>query len=204
MNADGIYGPRTDAALSNSASPALALLKRELGLSVAPAVQAGGNWTFIPQSELDAGVAAAVAEFGSPVEEFLRLLIRMENRPAPGGVLTKFDQTYKGVAQFGAPTWELGTAAGKYPKAGSYENVRDTTTSLKLAAWFFLDNGRIYDAYRRRRGMAARYDARLGYLFHQQGSPAAITFLDSGKLEYPAQSAESIALFRAMRSEVVV
>lgn len=197
--ADGIVGPRTMAAIAKTSSPAVKAAVKEF--DVKEQVRDSGNRVFIPQAQLDSAIRAAVARFGQKVEPFLRLMVKLENYPGPGGVFTTYDGKYKGVAQFAAATWALGAA--RLPEVGTYENVRDVDTSMLLAAWYYIDHEAAFARFRRRSGAQGDFSPELGYLYHQQGAPAAEEFLRTGVLRHPRQSNQSIAILKAVRGSVM-
>lgn len=198
--ADGIVGPRTMAAIEASSSPAVKAAAKEFKVEQ-PSSGQGANRVFVSQAQLDSAIRAAVARFGKKVEPFLRLMVKLENFPAPGGVFTTYHGTYKGVAQFGADAWRRGAA--RLPEVGAYENVRDVDKSMLLAAWYYIDHEAAFARFRRRSGAQGDFGPALGYLYHQQGAPAAEEFLETGKLRYPRQSNQSIAILNAVRGAVM-
>lgn len=197
--ADGIVGPRTMAALAETRSASAKAAAKEF--NVKQPSQEQGNRVFVPQAQLDSAIRAAVARFGRKVEPFLQLMVKLENFPGPGGVFTTYDQTFKGVAQFGADTWSRGAA--RLPEVGAYENVRDVEKSMLLAAWYYIDHEAAFARFRRRSGAQGDFSPELGYLYHQQGAPAAEEFLRTGVLRYPRQSNQSVAILKAVRGSVM-
>lgn len=193
---DGVFGPRSQAALEAYGTPTIRQVKAEYGIADAqPAVQPSDR-VFVSQAELDAAVAAASKRFPG-TEAFLRLMITLENYPAPGGVYTSYAGTFKGVPQFSAATWNLGMK--QFPEVGSYENVRDVNKSILLAAWYAVDHERAFSRYKRRTGAQGNYSPEIAYLYHQQGQPDAETYLRTGRVVHPRQSSKSLAVLRSAR-----
>lgn len=199
--ADGIVGPRTIAAIKASASPAVKQAVSEFKIDTAAKEAKASNRVFVSDAQLTAAIRSAVKRFGPKVEPFLQLMVKLENFPAPGGVFTTYDGTFKGVAQFGADTWRLGAA--KLPEVGAYENVRQVDKSMLLAAWYYIDHEAAFARFRRRSGAQGEFSPELGYLYHQQGMSAAEEFLRTGKLRYPRQSNQSVAILHAVRGAVM-
>lgn len=197
---DGIIGPRTLAAISSSKSAAVKAAAKEFKLDE-PAPSTNPDRVFVSKAQIDEAIRGAVAKFGAKVEPFLRLMVRLENFPAPGGVFTTYTGTFRGVAQFGADTWRRGAA--RLPEVGAYENVRDVNKSMLLAAWYYVDHEAAFARFRRRSGAQGDFSPELGYLYHQQGGPAAEEFLETGKLRYPRQSDQSVAILTAVRDSVM-
>lgn len=196
---DGIFGSVTTAALQSKGSTTLKSLVSELGLKPQAIAQSSNRWVFIPDDEIEDAIKQAVKRFPQS-EKFLRMMVKFEARPGPGGVFTTFDSTFKGIAQFAQTTWNLGSK--RLPEVGPFDNVHDTAKSMLLAAWYFMDHQSIYEAFRRKRGLSTPYNAELGYLYHQQGAVAAERFLVSGTLMYPGQSSASVAMLTSLRNKV--
>lgn len=193
---DGAFGPRSQTALEAYGTPTIRQVKAEYGIADAqPAVQPSDR-VFVPQAELDAAVAAASKRFPG-TEAFLRLMITLENYPAPGGVYTSYAGTFKGVPQFSSSTWNLGIK--QFPEVGGYENVRDVNKAVLLAAWYAADHERAYSRYKRRTGAPGEYSPEIAYLYHQQGQPDAETYLRTGRVVNPKQSSKSLAVLRSAR-----
>lgn len=196
---DGELGVVTKQAIANSGSQEL--FSRILKEFDRPSVKPREDMAFVSNSELNAAIAVAVARFGSEVEPFLRLMIKMENYPASDGVRTSFDGKFKGVGQFASETWALGAA--KFPIVGSYVNVVSTEKSVLLAAWYYVDHKAAYATLRKTMPLSSGYTPEIAYLFHQQGAPAARSFLKTGRLVYPKQSSRSVALFASLHQSLV-
>lgn len=198
--ADGLLGPRTMAALASSKSSAIRTVVEEFNIKHKE--PESSSRVFVPDSLIEQSIDVAAKRFGQKVVPFLRLMVELENIPAPGGVFTTYDGTFKGIGQFGADTWRLGVA--KFPEVGAYDNVRDVEKSMLLAAWYYLDHEAAFARFRRRSGAQGDFGPALGYLYHQQGSSAAESYLQTGVLRYPRQSNKSIAVMRAVRGSVMV
>lgn len=195
---DGVFGPRSQAAFEQFATPTIRTVKNEYKIpDAAVTPQPATDRVFVSQAELDRGIAAAVKRFPD-TEAFLRLMLTLENYPAPGGVYTSYAGKFKGVAQFSETTWDLGRR--QFPEVGPYENVRDVGISLLLAAWYATDHKAAYGRLKRAGGVSGNYSPEIAYLYHQQGSSAAETYLRTGKVVYPKQSSKSIAVLHAARN----
>lgn len=194
---DGVFGPRSQAAFEQFATPTIRTVKDEYRIPDADVTpQPATDRVFVSQAELDRGIAAAARRFPG-TEAFLRLMLTLENYPAPGGVYTSYTGKFKGVAQFSEATWNLGRR--QLPEVGSYENVRGVATSLLLAAWYATDHKAAYGRLKSARVVSGNYSPEIAYLYHQQGSSAAEAYLRTGRVVYPKQSSKSIAVLQAAR-----
>lgn len=104
------------------------------------------------------------------------------------------DQKYKGIGQFSSYSWNLILSA--YPEmleGKGYEFVGDPRASVLATLAYIVDSRKVHKA---RYGEDILNDNKLIYLYHQQGAPGAKSYLETGKLSAPVQSAASVALFK--------
>lgn len=197
LRVDGVFGPLTTQAVNNE--PLLGQLAERVDLGAIRAPSMNTNRVAVSRQTLDAGIAAAVKRFGPEVRDFLEFMVKVENYPDPvsGGVFTTLGGTFQGVAQFSKDTWTRGAA--RIPEVGSYANVSDAGKSLMLAAWYWRDHKDIFRAHAQKLGLKFAYSPVVAYLYHQQGASAALSFLKTGKLQYPRQSRLTVAAFNNLR-----
>lgn len=201
LSVDGFVGNETRKAVAASSSPSVAALQSEFGmLFTAPVTQSGRK--FVPQAELDGAIEIAAAKYGQDVVPYLRLMVKLENFPAESGVYTKFDGTFRGVAQFGESTWD-DVRSRLDDSIGPFSNVTSTEKSMVAAAAYWASNRALYQKLARKQSWGETFSPQLGYLFHQQGAGGAEHFLRTGSLMFPKQSADSVAVMSAARRMVV-
>jgi hypothetical protein len=70
-------------------------------------------------------------------------------------------------------------------------------SSMLAAALLYEENKRVFEA----QFPHANYTDEIAYLYHQQGSTSARTFLETGVLLYPKQSKKSLDLFSQVKMD---
>lgn len=140
-------------------------------------------------SELISEVSSGNSEY----EQYLELMVELENKITPQGVFVEYAGTFKGIAQFNRETWvSLG--------GPSFEEVVDTKVSLQQALKLYLDN---QSSFRTIFGPGPKYTKEIAYLYHNQGASSAARFLDVGVLTYPGQSNHALMVFDFAKSAFV-
>lgn len=207
LKIDGLWGPRTAQAVTALSADDQALLLTAVKHGrphLAPLIKdsLGRQGTkrephFIPWGELTSLAGRVQQELGVP-SSYLLLMLRLENKTNEAGVYPEYEGTFQGVAQFNRATWNgLRTKYAAFELPPYTQGVTDTLASLRAAAILYKDNNY---SFQRDFPNGALYSDGIAYLYHQQGASAAKRFLTSGRLMYPDQSAQSKALFAAVRS----
>lgn len=194
VSADGILGTETQRALAGiqaSGNPITELMMKALPESTP--VTSGR--VFVSNEAVNSAVASAVSITSAPVS-YLRAVIERENFRVSGGYETTLSGNFRGLGQFNAATWNgIRSQTVSLP---SYElGVKDPVASVLATAYLYMDNKRQFDnAFPRK-----RFTDEIAYLYHNQGGPAAASFLRTGTLVYPKQSAKALATFQLARTQ---
>jgi len=194
VRADGVLGDQTREALAKieaSGNPITANMMKALP----EAPQVGPGRLFVPNDVVNRAVASAASLTGVPVS-YLRQTVVNENFPAAGGFETTQTGNFRGLGQFNAATWN--GIRKQIVSLPPYEvGSKDPMSSVLAIAYLYLDNKRQFAATFPR----GKYGDEIAYLYHNQGGPAAASFLRTGKLVYPKQSAKALATFTLARTQ---
>lgn len=192
VRADGILGPKTQAAITQ-APPAVSRLVESMQSTYAALTPK--DLAFIKDEDLTLLIASASKATGCPVS-YLRTSVALENiRDDRGGYRTTLTGTFRGLGQFNQVTWngvsKLGDI-GNWPTSAEPNH----TGSVKAMCLLYLDNKRAFLA----QFPKGRYTDEVAYLYHNQGSYGATSYLRTGILLAPEQSSQALRTLRIARA----
>lgn len=191
--ADGVIGPRTDAAISSLTGQDRALVE-SLKARVAKSSQRPG-WMFVSYATARNAVDAAHAETGAPLS-YLAKILPIENVEVQGGYETTTSGTFRGLGQFNEQTWN-GLRRLGHPLPPFSEGAVKPDVAMKAVGYLYKENRRSHVAS----FPGSEFTDELGYLYHNQGAPAAQRYLRTGQLVYPKQSEHALSVAASARSQ---
>lgn len=192
---DGVAGPKTRAAvLKHSADDLVSAVTGRFPLP-------SNGRVFVPEQQIEAAIRDTVLRYSDVPSTYLRLVVRLENYPALGGVETTFGGKYQGLGQFGQAAWD-DVRDNEDPTLGSYEKgVRDVNLSIRaIAGYHRLNRRRVRNAAPKL--YARGYSDELAYLAHNQGAGGAARLFAGGGIE-GEQSAEARRLIQRVIGKTV-
>lgn len=195
VSADGIIGPQTRAAVSSLTGQDRALVEA-LESRVAPPSQRPG-WMFVSYATARNAIDAAHAETGVPLS-YLASILPLENVEVTGGYKTTTSGTFRGLGQFDEQTWN-GLRRLGYPLPSFGDGAVRPETAMKAVAYLYQANRKTHAAV----FPGSEFTDELGYLYHNQGAPAAQRYLRTGQLVYPEQSEHALSVAASARSQHV-
>lgn len=120
-------------------------------------------------------------DFALPIENYNVILDDGDSRTP--GYVTSLTGTFRGLGQFSRSTWR--SVVGK-----PFPLVADTRLSIKAMCDLYDDSKRHFAA-----SGGQNFDAKVAYLYHNQGAGSAVKFLQTGQLVYPKQSTRALDVF---------
>lgn len=195
VRADGIVGSETRNALEAlPATQKKAIVELQALLPKAQSVAGRVRFT---NAEINSAVARISSEIGAPAS-YYQFLIPIENFVVAGGFETTVSGSFRGLGQFNRQTWDglrrLGRNLPAFEEGSSQLNA-----SLYAIGFLYLENKKAYEGSFKGRV----FTNEIAYLYHNQGAPAAEQYLTSGRLVYPKQSANAVAVVAAARNQHV-
>lgn len=194
VQADGLLGNQTRSAISSLSGQErqiLTTLQNQLPnrRSTVP------GRIFFTSKELADGIGRVSSEQSVP-NSFLADMVELENYVVPGGVETTTTGNFRGLGQFNRTTWDalIRLGANLPPWERGVTTVLD---SLRAAAYLWKENRRAY----LQQNPGRIFTDEIAYLYHNQGAPAAVRFLRTGKLVYPDQSDKAVRVAAVARSQ---
>jgi hypothetical protein len=202
LKVDGIIGPATVSAYSALKGAARDVVD-SLVVKPSPFLRSKLDGGRNPLSKLrffsrgDTFDAMKVAENLTDVPlSFLNLMVQQENFVHTNGYDAGMSGNYRGLAQIGKSTWESLQKA-PYGNVLTWweEGVKDAKQSMIAAGLLYKANKVDF----LRQYPARQFTDDIAYLFHQQGTPSALSWLKDGVLKHPYQSTKSLAMFETLR-----
>lgn len=191
LELDGVLGQQTKKAITRAVQkgdPIVEPLAQSLGIPL--------NFPkdlIVLRTELAPVIKEFSATYKVP-ESYLWFCFDTETRHDESAYYPVFDQTYKGLGQFGADTWAGLNRVYKEFKTPYATGVRDTRATVEATCLLYLDSKYAYRKLAKRKGYSSEFTNAIAYLYHNQGSGQSAEILGDNSGIVGSQSRVAVGI----------